>query len=438
MKRLLYVTQYYASKGQPGASRHYQHIRNFMRHGYQVTLITSYVKHRFRVIPPEYEGIKIAEENDGDLSIYKCYAYPNYGADFRTRMLNYLSFMFYAIVAGLKAPACDLVLASSPSLFVGLAGYLLSRLRRVPFIFEVRDLWPETAVVMGSLRNPMLIKLATWLAYFLYRKADRVVAVTEGIRQGILKSGIPESKVVFVPNGVDDDLFANLSDDKAQAVREEYGWGNRFVAIYAGTLAASDGLESIVRAAAALSNYEDILVVFLGDGEVKSKLQALAQELEASNVMFIPSQPKSRVPHFVRAADVCITPVKNDPFFSMTLPNKLFDYLAGGRAIIGAVPSGEAQRLIQEAGAGLVVPPEDELRLAAALLELRDDPEARERYGRNGRAYVMKHYLRSHLAARLIATMDETLFEHGIALEPGKEPTHELEQQNVPTHQKSI
>ncbi len=432
MKRLLYVTQYYASKGQPGASRHYQHIRNFMAQGYEVTLVTSYVKHRYRVIPPEYEGIKIAEERDGDLRVFKCYAYPNYGADFRTRMLNYLSFMFYALITGLfKASSSDLVLASSPSLFVGLTGYLLSRIRRVPFIFEVRDLWPETAVVMGSLRNPFMIRMATWLAYFLYRRADRVIAVTEGSRGGILKSGVSAQKVVLVPNGVDDDLFATLSQERAQAIREQYGWGDRFVAIYAGTLAASDGLFSIVRAGAALAHYQDILIVFLGDGEVKVKLQALAQELGLDNVAFIPSQPKAQVPDFVSAADVCLVPVKNDPFFAMTLPNKLFDYLAGGRPIIGAVPPGEAQRLIETAGAGLVVPPEDELSLAAALLEMRDHPERRAVYGRNGREYVMKHYLRSILASKLIAAMDHVLQESG-AIEP-KEMAHELGRHNVST-----
>ncbi|RME45648.1 MAG: glycosyltransferase WbuB, partial [Chloroflexi bacterium] len=253
MKRLLYITQYYASSDQPGASRHYQHIRNLQKHGYQVTLITSYVKNRLRVIPPEYQNTKIACEQEGDLTIYKTYAYPNYGADFRTRMLNYLSFMIYAIIAGLKASSCDLVFASSPSLFVGVAGYVLSRLKRAPFVLEVRDLWPETAVVMGALRSPVLIWLAMRLARFLYQRAERVIAVTEGIRQGIIEAGTPASKIVLVPNGVDDDLFATLSPDAASTIRQEYGWGDRFVALYAGTLARSDGLHAIVRAAAALA-----------------------------------------------------------------------------------------------------------------------------------------------------------------------------------------
>jgi glycosyltransferase involved in cell wall biosynthesis len=411
MKRLLYITQYYASSDQPGASRHYQHIRTLMRHGYRVTLITSYVKNRLRVIPPEYRDTKIARERDGDLTIFKTYAYPNYGRDFRTRMLNYLSFMFYAIVAGLKAPPCNLVFASSPSLFVGLAGYVLSRLKRVPFVFEVRDLWPETAVVMGALRSPVLIKLASWLARFLYRRAERVIAVTEGIRQGIIQAGIPDSKIVFVPNGVDDDLFETLSFERAGQIRREYGWGDRFVALYAGTLARSDGLPAIVRAAAALTDFRELLMVFLGDGEVKPQLMELADELQLSNVVFIPSQPKRRVPDFVTAADVCLVPAKCDDFFHMHLPNKLFDYMAGARPVIAAVPPGEAQALVERAEAGLVIPPEDEVNLAAALLDLRDDPQARRRYGQNGRRYVLEHYLRSGLAARLASALDSVLQE---------------------------
>jgi glycosyltransferase involved in cell wall biosynthesis len=425
MKHLIYVTQYYASSDQPGASRHYQHIRTLMRHGYRVTLITSYVKNRLRVIPAEYKGIKIAQERAGDLTVFKTYAYPNYGRDFRTRMLNYLSFMFYAIVASLKTLPCDLVFASSPSLFVGVAGYIVSWLRRVPFVFEVRDLWPETAVVMGALRSPLLINLSAWLARFLYRRAERVVAVTQGIRQSIIQTGVPASKVVFVPNGVDGDLFATLSSEEGERVRREYGWDGRFVALYSGTLARSDGLEAIVRAAATLADYQDLLVVFLGDGEVKPRLTELADELQLSNVSFIPSQPKRRVPAFIAASDVCLLPVKRDDFFQLSLPNKLFDYMAGARPVIAAVPPGEVEDLIRQSDSGLVIPPEDEINLAVALLELRDDSEARQRYGRNGRRYVMEHYLRSHLAAHLASALD------GVLQERRKVISHEIEDQRL-------
>ena len=413
VKRLLYITQYYASSDQPGASRHYQHIRSLMADGYQVTLITSYVKNRLRVIPPEYRNVKIAREQDGGLTIFKTYAYPNYGYDIRTRMLNYLTFMLYAISAGLRAPACDVILASSPSLFVGVVGYVLSRLRRVPFVLEVRDLWPETAIVMGALRHPVPIKMGYWLANFLYGRADRIVAVTQGIKTGIAEAGIRESKIVLIPNGVDDDLFATLSREKGQRVRQEFGWGDRFVALYAGTLARSDGLEAIVHAAAALLDYEDLQIVFLGDGEVKPTLIALAEQFHLSNVSFIPSQPKCRIPEFITAADACLMPVKNDEFFRMHLPNKLFDYMAGARPVIASVPPGEAQSMVEEANAGLIIPPEDEFNLAAALLELRDNPEMRRGYGENGRRYVLKHYLRSRLVERLITTLDSVLATEG-------------------------
>lgn len=427
MKRLLYITQYYASSDQPGASRHYQHIRTLIRAGYDVTLVTCYVKNRLRMIPPQYKDTKIALEYDGDLRIYKTYAYPNYGSDFRTRMMNYLSFMFYALIAGLKAPPCDLVLASSPSLFVGAVGYLLSRIKRAPLVFEVRDLWPETAVVMGALRQPLLIRLATWLAYFLYRRAERIIAVTEGIKEGIVAAGIPDDKIIFVPNGVDDDLYSTLSIANADRIRSKYGWGDRFVALYAGTLARSDGLPSIVRAAATLSNYDDVLIVFLGDGEVKPHLMEMVAQYDLSNVMFIPSQPKSSVPDFVTAADVCLMPVKGDDFFQMHLPNKLFDYMAGGRPVIAAVPPGEAQALVERANAGIVIPPEDEIQLATALLELRDDPDERRICGDNGRRFVMEQYLRSDLAGRLASTLDNILQE------AGKGPTHAPEKHHLPT-----
>ena len=426
MRRLLYITQYYASSNQPGASRHYQHIKTLMRCGYQVTLITCYVKNRLRIIPLEYRNIKISREQEGSLTIFKTYAYPNYGRDFRTRMHNYLSFMFYAFIAGLKAPAFDLVFASSPSLFVGLTGYTLSRLKGMPFVFEVRDLWPETAIVMGALRNPFLIKLAEWLARFLYRRADRIIAVTKGIQEGILQAGIPPSKIVFVPNGVDDDLFVTLVPEKAKQIRQEHNWGDCFVALYAGTLARSDGLPAIVRMAATLSNYKDILIVFLGDGEAKPELMTLANDLQLSNVKFIPSQPMQRVPGFITAANVCLMPVKGNDFFHMTLPNKLFDYMAGARPVIAAVPPGEIQALVDRANAGVIVPPEDEINMAAALLELYNNPEACEQYGQNGRRYVLEHYLRSRLAARLAAALEEVLQKKESVI------ADEMDRQNLP------
>jgi glycosyltransferase involved in cell wall biosynthesis len=335
-------------------------------------------------------------------------------------MLNYLSFMVYAIVAGLKASPCDIVFATAPSPFVGVAGYVLSRLKRVPFVFEVRDLWPETAVVMGALRNPIVIKLAMWLSRFLYRRAERVIALTEGIKRGIMQVGdIPASKIVFVPNGADDELYATLSGERARQIRQEYGWDDRFVALYAGTLARTDGLEAIIHAAAALAGYKDFLMVFLGDGEMEPRLKALAGELGLSNVIFIPAQPLRRVPDFITAADVCLVPTKNHDFFRMTLHNKLFDYMAGARPIIATVPPGEAQALVERAGAGLAIPPEDKISLAAALLELRGDPEARRRYGQSGRRYVMEHYLRSQLAMRLVSVLDDILLKkrEGLAYE---------------------
>lgn len=414
MKRLLYVTQYYVTASEPGGSRHYQHIQTLMRqHGYQVTVITTYVSHNERIIPPQYQGRKIVLEQEGDLQIYKTYAYPHYDRKFGGRMLNYLSFMVLAIVAGLKAPSCDIVFATSPSLFVGVAGYIISWLKRVPFVFEVRDLWPETAVVMGALRNPTVIKFTMWLARFLYQKAERNIALTEGIKQGIIENGGSAKKIVFVPNGVDDDIFATLSPERAAQVRREYGWENRFVLLYAGTLARSDGLEASVRAAASLAEHKDFLLAFVGEGEVKPQLMALAEELGLTNVVFIPAQPKCRIPDFIAAADVCLVPIRADGFFQMTLPNKVFDYLAGARPIIVAMPPGETQNLVERAGAGLTVPPEDEISLAAAILKLWADPQVCQQYGKNGRQFALKHFLRSHLAGRLASTLDAVLQKRG-------------------------
>lgn len=406
-RRLLYLTQYYSPPTHAGATRHYAHTHHLAQRGYDVTLITSFVKNSLRIIPPEYLGKRIVQETDGTLRIYKVYAYPHYGSDFTSRMRNYLSFMFYAMLAGLRAPSCDVVYASSPPLFSGLAGYLLSRIKRAAFVLEVRDLWPQAAVTMGVLKNRLLIWLAEWLARFLYRRAERVVAVTRGIRDAIIAEGIPASKVELITNGVDRDLFVPAPAQDVSALRDELGWDGKFVALYVGTLARSDGLETIVNAARHVGPAPDVQFVFLGDGEAKPQLTRLAQELRLSNVTFLDSQPKGRVPLYIQAADLCLLPVRKESFYGMVLPNKLFDYLGAGAPIIASVPPGEIQEVVQASEAGVVVEGGHAEALARTLLDLKERPHRLKTMGEDGRRYVLQHYERRRLADRLVDVLDE-------------------------------
>jgi glycosyltransferase involved in cell wall biosynthesis len=404
---VLYVTQYYSTPEQPGAMRHYAHTHRLAEEGFDVTLITSYVKNALRLVPPEYEGKAIVEETDGVLRIYKVYAYPHYGSDFVSRMRNYLSFMFYAILAGLRTPSCDIVYASSPSLFSGLAGYVLSRIKRAAFVFEVRDLWPQAAVTMGVLRSPLLIWPAEWLARFLYRRADRVIAVTRGINEAIVAEGIPPSNVELITNGVDSDLFVPAAAEEVAALRRELDWDGRFVALYVGTLARSDGLETIVKAARHVGLGRHVEFVLLGAGEEKPRLMRLAEELQLSNITFLCPQPKGRIPLYIQAADVCLLPGRKDSFFGMVLPNKLFDYLAAGTPVIASVPPGETQELLETAAAGVVVEAERPEALAHALMELKEAPESLRAMGENGRRYIFQHYERRALADKLVGVLND-------------------------------
>jgi glycosyltransferase involved in cell wall biosynthesis len=406
-KRLLYLTQYYATPEQAGPTRHYQHVGYLLKKGYQVYLITSYVKNRDRMIPDAYRHKKIAVERNGNLTICKTYAYPNYGADIGTRLLNYLSFALLATLAGLKALRCDIVLASSPPLFAGAAGYLLSRLKHAKLVFEVRDLWPESAVAMGSLHNKWLIWLSHCLADFLYRKSDKIIALTAGIKQGIEARHVPGTRIELITNGVDDEFLTNIPAEQVQGLREQFDWTNKFVVLYAGTLSRSNNIETLIRAAAELVHSPDIKIVLVGNGEAKQALIDLKQTLGLANVTILPSEPKQRMPELVQAADICALQLRSDHFFHGTLGNKVFDYMGAGRAIVAAIPPGELQDLIEKSQAGIVVEPENPQAMAQAILRLKSDSKLREQMGRSAQEYVRRNYIRSQLAYRLLLVLEE-------------------------------
>jgi glycosyltransferase involved in cell wall biosynthesis len=290
----------------------------------------------------------------------------------------------------------EVVVATSPQLLCGVAGYAVARLLRAPFVFEVRDLWPESILAVEAMREGRFTRALKGVARFLYTHTDRIVTVGDGYRHGIhTRYGIPESDMDVIRNGIDTSLF--VPGPRDNAVRAEYGWGDKFVAMYLGTHGMAHGLTSVLEAARILQTDRDIHFVFVGEGAEKAALKKQAAEWNLPNVQFIDQQLKARVPLFYAACDVGLVTLRDTPLFQEVLPSKIFEYLGMERPIVLAV-GGEARKVVEAAGAGEYVPPGDSAALAAAVRRAAADRARLATQGRSGRAYVLEHFDRKKLA----------------------------------------
>ncbi|MEJ2709475.1 MAG: glycosyltransferase family 4 protein [Anaerolineales bacterium] len=399
--RILYLSQYFPPEAGATQTRAYEMARNLVRLGHQVSMLAEIPNHPAGVIFPKYRG-KLIDRSDLDgIDVIRVWVKTSPVKNFTSRMLFYLSFMLNATLAGLLVARghYDLIYASSPPLFVGGAALALSALRRIPLVFEVRDLWPEIAIALGELSQPAAIRWATRLERACYRRARAIVVVTQGDRQRLLERGLPSQKLIHIPNGANLELFQERPAGRSR-IRRELGLDGKFVAIYAGIHGLAQGLETLVEAARHLADHPNIQLLLVGEGPRKATIQRLVEEYELENVHMLPEQPRERIPDYISAADVALIPLKNLAFFKGTIPSKLFDSWACRRPVILSV-DGEARRIVAAAGGGMYVEPENPRALAETLLEMERAPDRLREMGANGRRYTEKYYSRRALAHKL-------------------------------------
>lgn len=412
--RILYLSQYFPPEVGATQTRAYEMARYLVSAGHQVTMLAEVPNHPAGIIPPEYRG-KFWERSSLDgIDVIRVWVKTSPTKTFATRMAFYLTYMANAALAGLLRARgrYDVVYATSPPLFVGGAALALSVLRRTPMVFEVRDLWPESAVALGELSNPRAVALAGKLEEMCYNRARCLVVVTEGIRQRLAERGWG-AKVELVPNGANTELF-RPDPAAAAALRAELGLDpNRFVVLYAGIHGIAQGLETVIEAAARLRDVPDVQFVLVGEGPKKTELLALRDRLELENVTMLAERPRAGMPAFLSAAGVALVPLRRLELFQGAVPSKMFDAWACGCPIILSI-GGEARQVLERAEAGLFVQPEDPAAMADAILGLRADAERRRTYGENGRRFVVDNYSRQAQAVRL-----EALLQGMVSAEPG-------------------
>ena len=403
---ILLIHQAFASSQEAGGTRHYELARHLVQSGHRFTAIASTISY-LTGRRHSGEGWLTRQEEDG-ITIYRAYTYPALHRSFVHRAVSFLSFMASSPLAGIRVKGVDVVWGTSPPIFQGISAWLLARLKRVPFVFEVRDLWPAFAVGMGVLRHPVLIWLAEWLERFLYHHADHLVVNSPAYVDHLQSKGVPVGRVTLVPNSVETSMFDPAAD--GAAVRREYGLDGRFVVLYAGAHGPANDLGIVLQAADRLRDRSDIVFVLVGDGKEKQNLMRQAEEMALPNVQFIAAQPKSRMPELLAAADVGLAILKDIPMFTTTYPNKVFDYMAAGRPTVLAI-DGVIREVIRAAEGGVFVPPGDTGALAEAVSDLADDRGRCRRLGRSARAYVEAHFERQDQALKLETALERVCRE---------------------------
>ncbi|RMF04793.1 MAG: glycosyltransferase WbuB [Chloroflexi bacterium] len=401
--RILYLSQYFPPEVGATQTRAVEMARGLVRAGHHVTMIAEFPNHPTGIIPPEYRGRWFERAQLDGIEVIRVWVSASPVKNFRTRLAFYLSYMLMAALAGLflARGKFDAIYATSPPLFVGGAALVISYLRRIPLVFEVRDLWPESAVALGELRNQRAIRIAEWLERTCYRRAKRVVVVTRGIFDNLTSGGkLNPQKLVFIPNGANTDLFT-YEPRVGFSLKESLGLGGKFVVLYAGIHGIAQGLETVIATAQKLTDDPDVHFLFVGEGPVKADIIALAEANQLTNVTFHPAVPRNEMPGFLSAADVALVPLKRLDLFQGALPSKMFDAWACNCPTLITV-DGEARAVLEQSEAGLFAEPENPDALTQAIRHLKGHrPELRQ-MGERGRQAVEQHYSRQAQAAQLV------------------------------------
>lgn len=388
---ILLIHQAFAALDEPGGTRHFELARYLAAAGYRVTVIASPVSY--------LTGKAEAQPNEATIEgvhIYRAYTYAGWHRSFVHRVFSFLSFMISSFVIGLRVQEVDVVWGTSPPIFQAGTAWALARIKRAAFLFEVRDLWPAFAVGVGVLRHRLLIIMSEIFEHFLYRHADQIIVNSPGFIDHVTKGG--GKHIALVPNGADAEMFTAAGG--GQDLRKQYGLDRKFVALYAGAHGMSNDLHVILDAAQSLQSDPEMMIVLLGDGKEKPALMQEANRRGLQNVLFLPPLPKTEMPKALGMADVCIAILKPIPLYRTVYPNKVFDYMAAGKAVVLMI-DGVIRDVVEEAQAGVFCPPGDAAALAGVLRELKQDARRVKRMGENGRQCVARRFDRAILASQM-------------------------------------
>jgi glycosyltransferase involved in cell wall biosynthesis len=399
----LLIHQSFVSPTEAGGTRHYELARRLVRRGHQFTIVASDMS--YLTGKPVTETRRLVGERwlDG-VRIFRTWCYAAFHRSYLSRVLAFLSFSVISVPAAWRAGQVDILMGTTPPIFQAVSAWFVALLRRRPFLLEVRDLWPDFAIEVGVIKNPLLIWLSRWLERFLYNRATHILVNSPAYQTYLTGRGVPPEKVTLIANGVDPTMF----DPNARGSRFKTGYGldQKFVALYAGALGLANDLDTLIEAAVLLREESSIHFLLVGDGKERQRLEAEVRLRKLPNITFAGAQPKTAMPEALAAADACIAILKDVPMFRTTYPNKVFDYMAAGRPVVLAI-DGVIREVIEAAGCGIYVPPGNSVALAEAIRQLSRDPARSRTMGLLGRVYVQEHFHRDKQAEQLAELVEK-------------------------------
>jgi glycosyltransferase involved in cell wall biosynthesis len=391
------------------AARAAELSHHWARMGHDVTVLTGFPNHPTGVVPEAWRSrlhrLRYTETVDG-VQLVRTWLWPLPNRKAHERIRNYASFCVSAGITGLALHKPDVIIATSPQLLCALSGWWLAWWKRVPFVFEVRDLWPESLAAVGAGNEGSLLhRTLGAIAGFLYRRADRIVVVAPAFVDHLVRYwNVPAAKISIVENGVETDLFR--LDPAALEVRKQLKLEDRFLICYIGTMGNAHGLETLIAAAEELqSALPRAMFLLIGEGAEKERIVQLAAARGLTNIQFLGQQLRERIPAYVSAADVCLVMLKKTELFKTVIPTKLLEYMACERPVIVAV-DGQARQIVEEASAGIFVEPENSQDLVKAVVDLAEDPERRRLMGASGRQYIVNRSSREKTARDYLTVLE--------------------------------
>lgn len=399
---ILFLTHYFPPEVNAPASRTFENTKRWVRGGHQVTVITCAPNHPKGVVYPGYKNHLYQWDEIEEIKILRIFTYLSPNEGFLKRTANYVSYMLSAIVFSPLVKKVDVVVSTSPQFFCGMAGYFVSRLKRRKWILEIRDLWPESIVTVGAIKQRSVIRLLEGLERFLYLHADHIISLTRAFKTHIMKKGVPDERISLVTNGADLEMYTPLP--RHNGISAEYGLNDKFVASYIGTHGMAHALGTVLKAAKVLEDEKGILFLLVGDGAERDTLLACRDNMALTNVLMLPQQRKEMMPSFLAASDVSLVLLKKDNLFKTVIPSKIFEAMAMERSIIIGV-DGESRQLVEDGRCGLFVEPENHEELAATVLRLYHDRELTKTLGINGKRFVETNYNREALAEKYLKVL---------------------------------
>jgi len=385
--KILLLNQAFVSPEEPGHTRHFEMAKFLQSRGHELVIVASDLNYQTGQRTIARKGI-FAEQIVEGVPILRAYIYPALHRSYFWRIISFFSFMFSSVWTALQVRDVDLVIGTTPPIFQAVSAWVVAWIRRKPFLLEVRDLWPEFGVSMGVLTNPVLIALGRWLEKFLYTRATHILVNSPAYKEYMIGKGVPEKKITYIAYGTDVDMFNPQVD--GSSIRSELGLEDKFVVLYAGALGQANDIDTILRAAQRLNGDDKIRFVLFGDGKERPRLQSEAERMKLTKVIFAGVRAKKVMPLVIASADVCLAILQDIPMFRTTYPNKVFDYMAAGRATV-LVIDGVSRDLIESSNGGVYVQPGNDELLAKTIFELSKDSQRVKQLGANARDYLVKH-----------------------------------------------